>query len=95
MKKIKLSKKAISSLAITSIVVSLIVGAAVTGTFLALNFNGKDVEYITYQEAIDIASAIPEVATFLEENDIDSVTANRVDAVWVVEFFAAAMLTLK
>jgi len=76
MKKINLSKKAISSLAITSIVVSLIVGAAVTGTFLALNFNGQDVEYITYQEALDIANAIPEVATFLEENDIDSVTAN-------------------
>jgi len=88
LKKIQLSKKAISSIAITSIVLTLIAGAAITGTLLALNFRANDVEYITYQEALDIASAIPEVATFIQENDIDSVTANRVDAVWKVEFFA-------
>ena len=88
MKTKQLPKKAVSSLAITSFIITLIAGAVVTGTLLAVNMSDKDADTITYQEAIDIASSIPEVATFIQENDINSVSANRENDVWIVEFFA-------
>ncbi len=85
MKKIKLTNKASTTIAILVILGSIIAGTIVTGTLLTRN--RKSDNYITYQEAIDIASAIPEVAAFIEENDINSVSANLYEETWIVEFF--------
>ncbi len=85
MKQIKLTKKASTTVVLSVIIGSIIAGAIVTGTLLARNRKNND--YITFQEAIDIASAIPEVAAFIEENDINSVSANRYEEKWIVEFF--------
>ncbi len=86
MKQLLTSRKATST--IIAIILSIVtVSAIVTGSLIARDYIKKN-SYITYQEAIDIASAIPEVATFLEENDITSMSANLKGDVWIVEFYA-------
>ncbi|NPE08744.1 MAG: hypothetical protein GNW80_10730 [Asgard group archaeon] len=87
MKQKTLSKRASTTLVISLILATLVTSAILTGTLIARN-QRLNPDYITYQEAIDIASAIPEVATFLEENEISSVSANRIDEKWIVEFYA-------
>jgi hypothetical protein len=87
MKQKILSEKASTTIAISLIIGTLFASAIITGALIARDHRINNV-YITFQQAIDIASAIPEVATFLEKNDISSVSANLVDEKWIVEFYA-------
>ncbi len=87
MKIFDLSKRGNTFVIISMIMTAVLVGTTVlTGTLIANNI--KNQQSISYQEAIDIASSIPKVAVFIEENDITSVSADLYDNVWIVEFFA-------
>jgi len=82
-----LSKRGNTFVIISMIMTAVLAGTTVlTGTLIANNI--KNQQSISYQEAIDIASSIPKVAVFIEENDITSVSADLYDNVWIVEFFA-------
>ena len=82
----KMSKKATTTIAITLIAVFLATGAITAGTIIARNHINSN--SISYQEAIDIASAIPDVAEFIELHEITSVYAQKMDTYWIVEFYA-------
>jgi len=87
MKKINLSKRGNTFVIISMIMSAVLAGSTVlAGTLIANQINEQ--QTISYQEAIDIASSIPEIATFIEENDISSVFANLYEDIWIVEFFA-------
>jgi len=87
-RKILLPRKAITSIAIISTIVVMLAGGAVIGTLVTINNQSPNAEYISYEEAIEIANSIPEIAQFIEENNINSVSANIVDDIWQIEFFA-------
>ncbi|MFW9924390.1 MAG: hypothetical protein ACFFDW_13995, partial [Candidatus Thorarchaeota archaeon] len=93
MKKITLSYNAISTISSLLVIASIITGTAISGALIAnrIMTQNSNNDLISFQEAIDIASAIPEVAEFLEENDIRSVSANLVETTWTVEFYASGL----
>ncbi|NHJ85984.1 MAG: hypothetical protein FK734_11015 [Asgard group archaeon] len=84
MKSLLKSNKASATVIVSVLALCVITGGVIVGAYFAKN----RVTYITYQEALNIASSIPEVAEFIENNDITSVSAERVDAVWIAEFYA-------
>ena len=84
---LKLSNKALSTTIGIVVTASLVVGSIITGTLLARRYQREDI--ISFQEAIDIACAIPEIEIFIEENDIDSISAVLNDTIWIVEFYAS------
>jgi hypothetical protein len=87
MKILNLSKRGNTFVVISMIITTVLAGSTVlAGTLIANNINNQ--QTISYQEAIDIASSVPEVAAFIEENDITSVSADLYEDVWIVEFYA-------
>jgi len=87
MKQNSLTKKASTTIVIVFILGTIVTSAIITGALIARDIRLNN-DYITFQEAIDIASSVPEVAVFLEENDISSVSANLIENKWIVEFYA-------
>lgn len=87
MKIFNLSKRGNTFVIISMIMTAILAGTTVlTGTLIANNIRNQ--QTISFDEAIDIASSIPEVASFIEDNDITSVSADLYDNEWIVEFYA-------
>ncbi len=86
MKVFNRSKHGNTFVIISMIMTAVLAGTSVlTGSLIANNLRNK--QSLSFQDAIDIASSIPEVANFIEENDVTSVSTNLIDNIWIVEFY--------
>ncbi|HUT82794.1 MAG TPA: hypothetical protein VMZ29_16480 [Candidatus Bathyarchaeia archaeon] len=77
------SRKGLSPTLILTAIITLLMVSSVFGGLLSLkNQKGE----LSYDEALEIAESIPEVALFLDENDNVNINGKLIDGIWTFEF---------